>query len=141
MNSHKPTKPTPERSALMGRVRQRGTRAELAVGAALRDLGLAYRKNVRALPGAPDFANRKRQWAVFVQGCFWHRHTGCPKATVPKANREFWTTKFRQNRQRDATAIRRLRAQRYRVVLVWECELESMRRKLSRLRATIRNSI
>lgn len=133
MRLHKPTKPSAERSALMARVRQRDTSAEQAVGSILRDLGLAYRKNVRALAGAPDFANRKRRWAVFVQGCFWHRHTGCPKATVPKSNHEFWVAKFRQNRQRDAASVRRLRSLRFRVTLIWECQLQGARKKLSRI--------
>ena len=133
MSLHTPIKPSADRSALMGRVRQRDTSAERAVGIALRELGLAYRKNVRALPGAPDFANQKRRWAIFVQGCFWHRHTGCPKATVPKANREFWKEKFCQNRRRDATAIRQLRSLDFRVVLVWECQLRSARERLSKL--------
>ena len=63
----------------MSRVRQRGTNAELAVAATLRDLGISYRTNVADLPGSPDFANRTRNWAVFVHGCFWHRHTNCTR--------------------------------------------------------------
>ncbi len=98
--------PDAARSALMGRVRQRDTRPEQAVALALRSLGIAYRKNVRGLPGSPDFANKSGKWAVFVHGCFWHRHTGCRRATTPKANREFWLTKFAANRTRDARAIR-----------------------------------
>lgn len=108
-------------AALLGRVRQRGTSAEQAVGAALRSLGLHYRKNVRALPGAPDFANRSKKWAVFVNGCFWHHHRGCKRATIPKNNRSFWLEKFATNRRRDARAIRRLRASGFVVALVWEC--------------------
>lgn len=106
----------------MGRVRQRKTAAELAVARALRELGVAYRLNVRSLPGSPDFANKRRRWVIFVHGCFWHQHTGCPKATVPTRNREFWTEKFAMNRRRDAAAIRCLRRLGYAVLLVWECE-------------------
>lgn len=111
----------PARSALMGRVRQRGTAPELAVAAALRQLGLAYRKNVRTLPGAPDFANRRRRWAVFVNGCYWHHH-GCSRGTTPTRNREFWIAKFATNRARDAAAIRALRTAGFRVVVIWECQ-------------------
>lgn len=78
----------------MSRVRQRGTKAERSVAAVLRDLGLNYRLNVRSLPGSPDFANRAGRWVIFVHGCFWHQHRGCPRATVPKRNREFWSEKF-----------------------------------------------
>ena len=122
--SARPPKPTdPQRSALFSRVRQRGTRPELAVAAALRKLGAAYRLNVRRLPGSPDFANRRRKWAVFVHGCYWHHHTGCRRATVPKANEAFWRAKFRDNRARDAKAIRTLRSQGFRVSIIWECDV------------------
>ena len=91
---------------LMSRVRQKGTSPELKVAAALRAMRLSYRKNVKALPGSPDFANRKRRWAIFVNGCYWHHHTNCRKATVPKANKAFWEDKFQRNRVRDAKAVR-----------------------------------
>jgi DNA mismatch endonuclease (patch repair protein) len=115
----------------MGRVRQKGTRAELAVAASLTALGLRYRKNVRALPGSPDFANRSRRWAVFVNGCFWHRHTGCRRATTPTANHAFWLEKFAANRTRDAKAIQALRAKGFKVVIVWECQTAEAGRRLS----------
>lgn len=119
----RPAPSDPHRSALMAGVRQKGTSAELTVAGVLRSLGHAYRLNVRGLPGSPDFANRRRKWAVFVQGCFWHHHTNCRRATVPKSNAEFWRTKFTSNRARDARAIRVLRAMGFRVVTVWECHV------------------
>lgn len=119
----RPPKPEdPKRSALMARVRRRGTAAELVVGAALRRLGESYRLDVKALQGSPDFANRKRGWAVFVHGCFWHHHKGCKRATVPKTNEAFWRGKFADNRARDARAVRALRRAGFRVAIVWECE-------------------
>lgn len=131
-----PAPADPKRSALMARVRQRGTGAENAVAAVVRSLGHAYRRNVRSLPGSPDLANRKRKWAVFVQGCYWHQHTGCVRATVPKSNRTFWEEKFRANRRRDARAIRAIRRAGIRVVIVWECEvaaLAALRARLSKV--------
>jgi DNA mismatch endonuclease, patch repair protein len=116
----------------MGRVRQAQTAAELDVAAALRALGAAYRMNVKNLPGSPDFANRRRKWAVFVNGCFWHRHTGCSRATVPKANNAFWLQKFAANRTRDARAVRALRRRGFRVAIVWECEVGEAETKLRR---------
>ncbi|NVO13639.1 MAG: DNA mismatch endonuclease Vsr [Rhodoplanes sp.] len=118
----RPTPTDPKRSALMARVRQHGTAAELAVAAALRAAGHAYRLNVRSLPGSPDFANRTRKWAVFVHGCFWHRHPGCKRTTTPKANAAFWQNKFETNQKRDTAAVRALRRAGFRVVIVWECE-------------------
>ncbi|MHB8883962.1 MAG: very short patch repair endonuclease [Methylovirgula sp.] len=133
----RPTKPDdPKRSALMSRVRQKGTAPELIIAAELRRRGAHYRLNVRLLPGSPDFSNRKRRWAVFVNGCFWHHHKGCPRATIPKRNNEFWKDKFRANRTRDARAIRELRRRGFSVVLVWECETKStgrIRDKLSKI--------
>ena len=125
-----------KRSALMGRVRQRGTAAELVVGAVLRSLGSSYRLNVRSLPGSPDFANITRKWAVFVHGCFWHQHPGCGRATVPRNNRAFWREKFAANRARDGRAVRTLRRSGFRVVVVWECETAntaSISRRLSKI--------
>ena len=110
------------RSALMSRVRQAGTAPEIAVAVLLRKIGVSSRLNMRTLPGSPDFANRRRKWAIFVHGCFWHQHRGCSKATRPKANASFWDEKFVANRRRDAAAIRALRKKGFKVVVIWECE-------------------
>ena len=120
----------------MQRVRQRGTPAERIVAEVCRRLGLRYRLNVKSLAGSPDLANKARRWAIFVHGCFWHQHPGCPKATMPKRNAEFWGEKLEANRLRDARKIRELRASGYKVVVVWQCETEkssSLRRRLSNL--------
>lgn len=117
----------------MKRTRQTGTKAELSVGAMLRRLGIGYRKNVRALPGSPDFANARAGWAIFVNGCYWHHHRGCRRATIPKANREFWLEKFRANRSRDARAIRSLRRLGFYVILLWECEVERSEARLGKV--------
>jgi DNA mismatch endonuclease Vsr len=117
----------------MRRVRQKDTTAERRVAETLRGLGAAYRKNVRSLPGSPDFANRGRKWAVFVHGCFWHQHEGCKRATVPKANSAFWLDKFARNKARDATAVSRLEAAGFRVAVIWECELDAARANLSKV--------
>ncbi|WP_454916244.1 very short patch repair endonuclease [Xanthobacter sediminis] len=115
---------TAERSRLMRQVRRRDTAPEVLVGRILRRLGLSYRKDVRGLPGTPDFANRSRRWAVFVNGCFWHRHTGCPRGAPPKSNIDFWAPKLARNRARDAQAIRALRRAGFTVAVVWECRID-----------------
>lgn len=129
----RPPAQSPERARLLASVRQSRTTAEDEVATLLRALGLAYRRNVRALPGSPDFANRARGWAIFVNGCFWHHHTGCRRAGVPKNNRAFWTTKFIANRRRDAAKIRALRALGFRVLVIWECEIATAAPRLARL--------
>ncbi|WP_186417170.1 DNA mismatch endonuclease Vsr [Bosea sp. CS1GBMeth4] len=119
----KAEKPTdPKRSEWMGRVRTQATSAEQRVASCLRSMGLSYRRNVRSLPGSPDFANKSGGWVVFVNGCFWHHHTNCRRATVPMTNSSFWAAKFASNRGRDARAIRSLRKRSFRVAVIWECE-------------------
>jgi DNA mismatch endonuclease, patch repair protein len=122
----------------MRRVRQVGTRAEDQVAEVLRGLELFYRRNVRSLPGSPDFANKCRRWAVFVNGCFWHHHPGCERATVPNRNRAFWEKKFEANRIRDDVKTSALHSMGFQVVVVWECEAmnaQVARRKLTKLTA------
>lgn len=116
---------TPARSASMRRVRQRDTPAEMAVRRALHSLGARFRVNVRGLPGSPDIANRSRKKAVFVHGCFWHRHPGCRRATTPRKNEDFWIAKFEANVDRDRRKASELRDLGYDVLTVWECEAES----------------
>lgn len=124
------------RSELMRRVRQRGTEAENEVAGILRELGLRSRRNVRTLPGSPDFANKSKRWAIFVNGCFWHRHEGCVRATTPTRNRAFWLTKFESNVKRDQNKQDLLQAMGLVVLTVWECETHNrnlVRRRLRRL--------
>lgn len=123
----------PARRALMQRVRQRGTPAEKAVAHACRELGLHYRLNVKSLPGSPDLANKQRRWAIFVHGCFWHRHRGCRKATTPKRNARFWREKFQANMARDARKTQQLEEAGYKIVIVWQCETENPERLRARL--------
>ncbi|WP_271529067.1 very short patch repair endonuclease [Bradyrhizobium sp. CCBAU 25338] len=129
----KAARPDAETSARMARIRQKGTKIETIVATVLRDLGVHYRKNVKKLPGSPDFANRSKRWAVFVNGCFWHHHKGCLRATIPKSNRNFWLAKFRDNRRRDARSITLLRREGYRVIIIWECEENQIRAKLTKI--------
>lgn len=141
--SERPGRPipdTPERSRLLGRVRQKKTAPEETVAKALRALGLSYRRNVKTLPGSPDFANATRRFAIFVNGCFWHAHTGCRRATVPKNNRAFWQAKFAANRARDARAIRDLRRRGFRVMVIWECEADRVAARLARRLGDLRRA-
>lgn len=114
-------------SRRMSVVKQRGTGAEVRVRAILSRLGIRFRVDNADLPGSPDLANRSRRWAIFVHGCFWHAHSGCRKATLPKRNRAYWIEKFATNKARDAVAIRRLRTLGYEVLRVWECQLAPSR--------------
>ena len=123
-------------AARMAQVRRAGTKPELIVRAYLSARGVRYRTQNRDLPGSPDLANRTRQWAIFVHGCFWHQHTACRFATKPKSNAKFWKAKFDANRARDRRARKLLAATGFRVATLWECEVTS-ERKLQRARDVI----
>jgi DNA mismatch endonuclease (patch repair protein) len=117
----------------MGRIRQSGTAPEMTIRRAVATLGLRYTVRNRDLPGSPDLANRSRRWAIFVHGCYWHRHAGCHKATTPRTNTEFWLNKFSRNVARDAAARSELKRQGYRVLTFWQCELDTSRGVRGRL--------
>lgn len=111
-------------SERMRRVRQKHTAPELALRTILRRLGYHYRLHAADLPGTPDLVFRSARKAIFVHGCYWHRHEGCTLASMPKTNVEFWVEKFRKNVQRDAEKIARLEALGWRSLIVWQCELK-----------------
>lgn len=106
----------------MARIRGRDTAPELAFRRALRARGIGYRLQARDLPGRPDLVFRGARLAVFVHGCFWHRHGGCRLASTPKSSTSFWSAKFAANVARDRRSVERLGALGWRVGIVWECE-------------------
>jgi DNA mismatch endonuclease (patch repair protein) len=107
----------------MSAVRGRDTTPERLVRSALHHHGLRFRLHVRGLPGRPDIVLPRHRTVILVHGCFWHRHIGCVKSTLPVTNRAWWISKLRRNRVRDRCNIRDLRAAGWRVIVVWECEL------------------
>lgn len=127
-------------SARMGRVRQKETSPEVKVRRIASALGLRFTLRNRDLPGAPDLANRTQHFAVFVHGCFWHRHPGCHRATTPKTNRRFWIAKFSRNIDRDRLVQRALRRMGFKVAVIWECECDTQRTVRRKLSAPIRAS-
>lgn len=116
---------TPEkRSQMMRGIRGRDTRPELLVRSIAHRLGLRFRLHYRSLPGRPDLAFPKHKLAVFVQGCFWHRHQ-CALAASPKTHVEFWQDKFAENVARDAKNHKLIRESGWVVLEVWECETKN----------------
>ena len=116
---------SPERrSALMARIKSRDTRPELRVRRMAHAMGLRFRLHRKDLPGTPDLVFPGRRIALFVHGCFWHRHPGCPKAYEPKSRVDFWQGKFRDNVARDEKAAAGLAAAGWKPVIIWECETE-----------------
>lgn len=92
----------------MRAIRGHDTAPELRVRRAAHTAGLRFRLQRRDLPGTPDLVFPRHRVALFVHGCYWHRHPGCRFATVPSSNTEFWTTKFAANVERDARKTREL---------------------------------
>ena len=89
--------------------------------------GFRYRKHDRRYPGHPDIILPKYHTVIFINGCFWHQHPGCSRATVPKTNLEYWETKLRRNKERDEENCRILKEKGWNVVVLWECELTNKR--------------
>jgi DNA mismatch endonuclease (patch repair protein) len=112
----------PVRSAIMRAVPQSNTSPEVSVRRILHGLGLRFSLHRRDLPGTPDIVLARHRTVVFVNGCFWHRHPGCRKATKPKNRAEFWAEKFQQNVERDARNEALLVAEGWRVLTIWECQ-------------------
>jgi DNA mismatch endonuclease (patch repair protein) len=114
-----------ERSKRMSQIKSRDTRPELALRCSLHRLGLRYRLCDKRLPGKPDIVMVRYRFAIFVHGCFWHRHDGCKVANRPKSNTAFWDAKFLKNTERDAAVRNALEHLGWTVWVAWECELNS----------------
>jgi len=114
-----------QRSERMSRIPSINTKPEVALRKALHRLGFRFRLHGNRLPGKPDIVLPKYRTAIFVHGCFWHRHEGCKVATTPKSNTAFWVEKFDRNVTRDAAAVGALQAASWKVLVAWECDLRS----------------
>lgn len=122
----------------MAGIRGRNTKPEIAVRRHLFARGFRFRIHVKDLPGRPDLVFPRYQVVVFVDGCFWHRHPGCPKAYHPKSRVEFWEDKFNRNVERDQEQRDQLARLGWRVEVVWECEIGP--RQLDELALRIRSA-
>jgi DNA mismatch endonuclease, patch repair protein len=123
-----------QRSLLMGRIRGKNTRPELAVRRLITSLGFRFRLHQVDLPGRPDIVLHAEKKVVFVNGCFWHRHH-CSRAYSPKTRLQFWDAKFAATLRRDRRTQAKLRREGWGVLVAWECELgkqEILKRRLAR---------
>src|SRR4028118_864288 len=107
---------------MMAGIKGANTKPERLVRSLLHRHGLRFRLHGKGLPGRPDLVLPKYKAAVFVHGCFWHRHPGCKYAYNPKSNSAFWQKKFSENVRRDGRKEEELRKAGWRVFTVWECE-------------------
>lgn len=117
---------TTERSKNMSAIKSRNTKPEVYFRKKLFSKGLRYRKNSEKVIGHPDIYLAKYKTAIFVNGCFWHRHTDCKYAYTPKSRVDFWEKKFESNIRRDNTVRQELYSQRIKQLIVWECTIKRM---------------
>lgn len=112
------------RSALMSRVRDRNTKPEMVVRKQLFGSGLRYRLHRNDLPGKPDIVLPTKKVCIFVNGCFWHQHSGCKNAKRPSTNTVFWNDKLDKNKKRDNSNLKKLVKLGWTVIVIWECEVK-----------------
>lgn len=114
------------RSWLMSRVSATDTSPEVRVRKVAHRMGLRFRLHRRTLPGKPDLIFPRYRVALFVHGCFWHRHPGCKKASTPKSRVDFWLQKFEANVRRDKIVRSDLESLGWHVVIIWECQTKEL---------------
>lgn len=127
---------TTERSERMARIHGRDTKPEMVVRRLLHGMGYRYRLHRGDLPGKPDIVFGKRKKAIFIHGCFWHRHDdpACRLARLPKSRLDFWKPKLSANAERDALKQEALKRLGWNVLVVWECELRQSEQLENKLR-------
>lgn len=122
----------------MRAIKGKDTQPELLVRRLVYRMGYRYRLHRKDLPGKPDLAFMQMRKAIFVHGCFWHCHDCGGEARVPRLNRAYWREKLRRNKERDAAAVKALRALGWKVAVLWECELRKQKAIERRLRTFLR---
>lgn len=127
------------RSRMMAGIRGKHTQPEMAVRRFLHSKGFRYRLHRKDLPGQPDLVLPRFRLAVFVHGCFWHRHSGCFYSRLPSTRHEFWQQKLDGNARRDERQILLLFQMGWRVLVVWECGLRHSKAQLEGLELLVRS--
>jgi DNA mismatch endonuclease, patch repair protein len=108
----------------MASVPRQNSKPEVRLRKALFRLGYRYRLHFKSLPGTPDIVMPKHRVVVFVHGCFWHRHAGCKRASMPATRHDFWASKFIANIERDRRQRLALGKLGWKVAIAWQCEVE-----------------
>ena len=113
-----------QRSYNMSRIKGKDTKPEILVRKFLHANGYRYKLHDKKLPGKPDIVLPKYRTLIFVHGCFWHGHANCKYFVVPKTNTQWWTDKINRNKANDQKAIKVLKKDGWKVIVVWECKLK-----------------
>jgi DNA mismatch endonuclease (patch repair protein) len=128
-----------QRSRCMAAVRPKNTSIELAVKKVLKKLNVAFRQNVKALPGTPDVVIPHLKKVIFVHGCYWHRHTCSKGKSVPRSNVQFWLKKLNANVKRDRSNRATLIRLGWKVLVIWECQTADVLSLQTKLRSFCEN--
>ena len=114
-----------QRSYNMSRIRSRNTKPEIIVRQKLFSKGIRYRIHVKDLPGKPDIVIKKYKVVIEIKGCFWYKHEGCRYSSTPKSNTKYWINKIKKNVERDVINLKKLEEKKFKVFLLWECEIKN----------------
>lgn len=123
-----------ERSRIMAKVRGEDTSPERLVRSLVHQMGYRFRLHRKDLPGKPDIVLPRHRKVIFVHGCFWHQHEGCPHAARPTSNTEYWNKKLDRNMIRDREHLQKLEYLGWNVLIVWECETRDREKLLEKLK-------
>lgn len=111
----------------MSGIRAKDTKPELLVRKGLHGRGFRFRLYSRKVPGKPDLILPRYHAAIFVHGCFWHRHD-CHLFKMPSTRPEFWKSKLERNQERDAQVREALMQAGWRLLVIWECAIKGKHR-------------
>ncbi|MBI5805395.1 DNA mismatch endonuclease Vsr [candidate division TA06 bacterium] len=114
-----------QRSENMRRICSKNTKPELIVRRLLYSMGYRFKSNDNSLPGKPDITIKKHKIAVFIHGCFWHQHKKCNEGRIPKTKINYWKPKLEANVKRDKQNASALKKQGWKVLKLWECEIQN----------------
>jgi DNA mismatch endonuclease, patch repair protein len=128
-----------QRSENMRKIKSKNTQPELIVRKLMYSMGYRYRLYKKDLPGKPDLVLKKYKTALFINGCFWHQHKNCKRATQPKTNRHYWNEKLIRNQERDKENYRRLEEIGWKVVIIWECETKDSQKLKEIIKDRVKN--
>lgn len=117
----------------MAKVRGENTSPERLVRSLVHKMGYRFRLHRKDLPGKPDIVLPRHKKVIFVHGCFWHQHEGCPHAARPTSNTEYWNKKLDRNVIRDREHLQKLEYLGWSVLIVWECETRDHEKLLEKL--------
>ena len=117
----------------MSHIGGKETKPEVMVRKFVFSKGLRYRKNDKSLAGTPDIVLPKYRTVVFIDGCFWQGHKGCRRSELPDTRRDFWERKISENMTRDQRNVGELEERGWRVIVVWQCEINNSKKREKRI--------